>query len=548
MAAALYHRGPDSRGTYINPENTIGLAHTRLSIIDLSPGGHQPMMYDQNRYVISFNGEIYNYIELKDSLLKQGFHFKTTSDVEVLLALYALKKEACLEDLDGMFAFVIWDSLEQTLFCCRDRFGEKPFFYYQHDTQFVFASEIKAIREVIPDLKLNLEQIQYFLDNGNETYGNSCYFDQIKTLPAGHYLRISPHKTELKKYWEINLTKQLRYKNREEYVSHFKDLFETSIKRRLRSDVKLGSCLSGGLDSSSIVGFISKLKKDSFQTYSAVFPGLAIDESSWINEVSKYTGVVNYKTIPNSELFLEQIEKLIWHQETPIGSTSNFAQWCVMKLAKDNGVKVLLDGQGSDEFLAGYGDLKYFAIRDHYNNFEFKSFFREKTYFKKYYSPSERLGSLFYADPLLKLFAIKRKEYRMGGTLKERLKYAIHFQLEHLLRSADRNSMAHSIEVRLPFLYHELVEFTFSIPNDEIYYKGKTKHILRESVKGFIPDKVINRTDKIGFAAPQNDWLLNPDVLNKITQCNQNLVDLGLKLSPHSWRNLSAGTFAAIYQ
>ena len=132
--------------------------------------------------------------------------------------------------------------------------------------------------------------------------------------------------------------------------------------------------------------------------------------------------------------------------------------------------------------------------------------------------------------------------------MKERLKYAIHFQLEHLLRSADRNSMAHSIEVRLPFLYHELVEFTFSIPNDEIYYKGKTKHILRESVKGFIPDKVINRTDKIGFAAPQNDWLLNPDVLNKITQCNQNLVDLGLKLSPHSWRNLSAGTFAAIYQ
>lgn len=547
MSDVLQHRGPDNTGIWINETENIGFAHTRLSIIDLSPSGHQPMLYDKGRYVITFNGEIYNYIELRTELIKKGFEFKTSSDVEVLLALYALKKEECIKEIDGMFSFAIWDDLEKTLFCCRDRFGEKPFFFFKDKDSFIFASEIKAILKVVPSISINKVNLQQFLDSGIEIQNNSTNFNEVKSLEPGHYLKITPEKFQIEKYWEIDLSKRTQFKNEQEYVEKFKELFETSVKRRLRSDVKFGSCLSGGLDSSSIVGVINKIHGNTFNTFSSVFPGLDIDESKWIDNVSDFTGVTNIKITPEPNLFIKNLEKIIWHQETPIGSTSNFAQWCVMEMAKENGIKVLLDGQGADEFLAGYGDLKYFAIRDHYNNFEFKSFIREKSFFQKHFAPKERLGYLFYFDPFFKLLSIKRKEYEFGTTLKERLKHSVHFQLENLLRSADRNSMAHSIEVRLPFLFHELVEYVFSIPNDKIYFEGKTKHILRESVKNLIPDNVINRIDKIGFAAPQKEWFTNEDLQYKLKECEKRLKDGGYGTSNNSWRNLSAGTFLSVF-
>ena len=338
----------------------IGLGHRRLSILDLSNKSTQPMHFG-SRYTIIFNGEIYNYLEIKERLIKKGVNFVTTSDTEVLFHSFIIHKEKCLSELDGMFSFAIWDNLEKTIFLARDRFGEKPLYYSVENGQLIFSSEMKAIwafrshKGLIEDKLKNYVQSHQLIDQDNKY---STFYENISEFPNAHFLVLKAgDKIRFKKYWELDPNSFNSFKgDLSEAVSQFKSLLTTSIKRRMRSDVTIGSSLSGGLDSSSIVELINQqLKGNEQKTFSAKFPGFNRDESSFIDIIcSKYDNIKSYSIQPDSEGLKNDLKNLIHFQEEPFGSSSIYAQWCVMKLAKNNQIKVMLDGQGADEFLAGY--------------------------------------------------------------------------------------------------------------------------------------------------------------------------------------------------
>jgi asparagine synthase (glutamine-hydrolysing) len=546
MCNLLAHRGPDSEGTWIHPSQHVALGHRRLSIIDLSDAAGQPMQYADSRYTIIYNGEIYNYVELKEWLTRFRYEFKTGSDTEVLLALYDFKKEKCLEYLDGMFAFALWDDVEGTLFCARDRFGEKPFFYFNDERHFTFASEIKSIRNVHPVAGVNMQLLQNYINDNYNAQPHESYFNNIHQLPAAHYLIIKNNNLQLHRYWEIDLEKRTRYVRTAQYYEQFHELFLRSVSRRLRSDVKTGSSLSGGLDSSAVVCSIKELNAD-LSTFSARFPGASGDEGSWIEEVNRKTGFRNYTVIPEADGFLNHAASLVYHHEFPIASTSVYAQYCVMKLARENGVKVLLDGQGADEFLAGYDNLKYFALWELYRKGKIMQFRREVRYFKENFGSSRSVGLKFIYDPVLQLFGKRRKVYDKGYTLRERLKFAIEQELPELLRYADRNSMAHSVEVRLPFLNHQLVEYAFSLPPEQIYQKGRTKFVLREATKHILPPAIYNRKDKIGFAPPEKIWMTDNRFVDEIAAAKTSLKNAGLQQGSSDFRNFIAAKFVKAF-
>ena len=358
----IAHRGPDGEGHWINENKNVGFGHRRLSIIDLTDSGKQPMHYASGRYTITFNGEIYNYIELRELLKTKGYIFLSNSDTEVLLAMYDWKKEHCLSFLDGMFAFAIWDENEQSLFCARDRFGEKPFYYsLENGKEFCFASEMKALWAHGISKENDNKVLDNYLKTGSAIFAEDAtktFYAKIKQLDSGHYLIIN-NKMELltKCYYHldhIQLNKNIKLTDA---IEEFKQLFLESIKLRLRSDVSVGSSLSGGLDSSSIVMLIDSLKDSMINqhTFSARFDGFVRDEGVQMHQVlNKCKNVVPHEVWPQEQEFQEIIDKIIFHQEEPFGSSSVFAQWKVMELAKKNGTVVLLDGQGADEYLAGY--------------------------------------------------------------------------------------------------------------------------------------------------------------------------------------------------
>jgi asparagine synthase (glutamine-hydrolysing) len=352
MTDAIIHRGPDGEGHWVNNKKNIGFGHRRLSIIDLSDNGKQPMHYADGRYAITFNGEIYNYIELKEQLIKKGYQFYSDSDTEVLLALYQDKKENCLTYLDGMFAFAIWDEKEQELFCARDRFGEKPFHYYQDPTQFVFGSEIKEFWALGIERKVSAYRAELFLKHGLvDDYKDvtSTYYEGIKKLDAAHYMRVtSSGKIQITKYWQINEETELFAGSIEDAAEHFLNLLTESVGLRLRSDVPVGSSLSGGLDSSSLVMLIDQLKGANLKqnTFSARFKNFEKDEGKYVETVVKACKNVEvHYTWPDENYFLEVFDKVNYHQDEPYGSASIIAQYAVMEHAKKSNVTVLLDGQ-----------------------------------------------------------------------------------------------------------------------------------------------------------------------------------------------------------
>jgi asparagine synthase (glutamine-hydrolysing) len=540
MCNVMAHRGPDGEGAWSDKSNALRLLHRRLSIIDLSDAAAQPMISDDVNAVIAFNGEIYNYIEIKNELIGLGVSFKTNSDTEVLLKAYLQWGVKCLSHLNGMFAFAIWDDAKQELFCARDRFGEKPFHYYYSDDCFVFASEIKSIKAYLPNIKIDRFKLQSYLDECFVINNTTTFFENIHALNPASYLIVSKNKFEKHVYWNIELKEEkLSF---DESKEKFTSLFNKSIQLRLRSDVPVGSSLSGGLDSSSIVCSLSALDVYNMQTFSARFKS-ELDEGKWINDVTNKTSYINNEVWPEPSTFLSELEKMIWHHEYPPGSASVFAQWCVMKLPRTKGVKVLLDGQGADEYLAGYDELKYYALWEHYQKGNFRKFFEERNHFKKHYGKDKSIGYAFLIDPILKVFGKKREVFKNGHSLKQVLKYYTENKLNELLRYADRNSMANSIEVRLPFLDHHLVEFVFSLPMTHIYNHGKTKFILRESMKSVLPDSVYNRTDKIGFAPPQNSWMKTDLVRDVVSTSKNELINKGFQASRNDYRNLVAYYF-----
>lgn len=567
MTDSISHRGPDGDGHWTNANGEVGLGHRRLAILDLSRDGDQPMHYADGRYTIVFNGEIYNYIEIREKLLKKGYQFKSSCDTEVLLVLFDDKKEKCLDELDGMFSFALWDAKEKRLFCARDRFGEKPFYYAVHENSLYFASEMKALWAAgVPRETNNSMMFNYLLNGTNYNINDltETFFKSIKKLKASHYFFVTPENVSPapRRYWDLDYRKINRDITEKEATETFRELFTSSVARRLRSDVPVGSSLSGGLDSSLVVTVIDQLKKNDSSpqmTFSARFPGFAKDEGKFMQMVIDRTNVSPHYVFPDEQGLLKDFDTLCYHQEEPFGSASIYAQYCVMRLAKENNVTVLLDGQGADESLAGYHLYfhYYFQGLKAINRDFWK---KEKTAYENIHSPAkeQRFKSIgrkalnnvlpravsTQARKIKKRFSAEfspflNKEYYREFAAQdlsllhrgepESLQASLYQStlqggLEDLLRYADKNSMAHSREVRLPFLSHEFVEFVFSLPENYKINSGTTKYIMRKSFGDLLPEGILNRQDKIGYEPPQNSWLKVPMMLEKIHEARSNLI------------------------
>ena len=380
MTDSIVHRGPDGEGQWVSENGRVGLGHRRLSIIDLSEHANQPMHFAE-RYTIVFNGEIYNYLELKEALLKDGYVFRTSSDTEVLMALYNKYGENCLQYLDGMFAFALYDNQDHTLFCARDRFGEKPFHYqWIPGNSFVFGSEMKELWAVGVDKSINHRMMYNYLRFGflqNPDDNSETFYRGIMRLEPAHYLMLNTQHLSITKvrYWNLDLSQKSTL-SLEDSSQTFKELFFTSVKRRLRSDVPVGSSLSGGLDSSAVVCAIDALnphKQIHQKTFSAQFPGFEKDESYYQQLVIQKTAANGYYTYPDADIMLSELDNVFAYQEEPFGSASIIAQYEVFKLARQNNVTVLLDGQGADEVLAGYHPyFMYYFLELEKNTKEFQ--------------------------------------------------------------------------------------------------------------------------------------------------------------------------------
>jgi len=584
MTDALAHRGPDGEGHWINEKANAALGHRRLSIIDLSDAGSQPMHY-LNRYTIIHNGEIYNYIELREELQKNGYSFHSKTDTEVIAAAYDYWQDECVEHFDGMFSFAIWDNEDEVLFAARDRFGEKPFFYHYRDSTFTFASEMKGLWaagiERTPNLKLLFNFITIgYTDNPDKP--EETFYENIFKLPPAHRLNFYAHLNELSidQYWEVDAENINDKISDKDAVEQFNHLLQASVKKRLRSDVAIGSSLSGGLDSSSIVSLINPLT-----SFTAVFPGFERDEFKYAKLIAEKFNLQQYTTEVNESDLVNDFEKLCYHQEEPFGSASIMAQYKVYELAQHHNIKVLLDGQGADEILAGYpkyykwywqelfrklklfrsGELKAAHQLGINEKFGFKNAIA--AWFPDFASiVLERqylLNALRQPDLSKEFVQLQSKEayyttpahYNLNGVL--RFNTFTH-GLEELLRYADRNSMAHGREVRLPFLSHELVEFLFALPSKFKIRKGRTKWLLRESMKEKLPAEIVWRTDKVGFEPPQKKWMQHSAVQQMIQDAKAKLVEQRIlkpevlikKIQPHDahaaesfdWRYLSAAS------
>ncbi len=569
MTDIIAHRGPDGEGHWISPNGNVGLGHRRLSIIDLSHEADQPMHY-LNRYSMVFNGEIYNYLELKETLLKQGYKFTTASDTEVLLALYDRDKEKCLQLLDGMFSFVLYDEKENEIFAARDRFGEKPFFYnYVPGKHFLFGSEMKCLWEAgIKKEVSNRMLYNYLANNALENPNNlsETFYENCTRLPHSHYIKLSAAACSLsiKQYYDIDWKNTNCDISVDQAKEKFYELFYTSIKRRLRSDVTVGSSLSGGLDSSLVVAVIDVLKKGSGQqqdTFSAVFPGFKKDERRYMDMVIAKTNVQPHFITPGDDGLIASINKLSWHQEEPYGSASIYVQYCIMQLAKENNVTVLLDGQGADEVLAGYHgyypeyfkELKrtskklYHKEADAYRDMHASSDINvdligskanrlkyaignQLPGIRKWYHKMKYPVTPFLQNDFIKAYGKELfKPQEVFSSLNERLYYStFKHGLQELLRYADRNSMAHSREVRLPFLYHELVEFLLTLPPEMKINNAWTKWIMRQAFEEELPPEICWRKDKIGYEPPQKNWMDKGMMVEVINEGRGKLIGMGL--------------------
>lgn len=560
MADSLAHRGPDGEGFWINKKQTVGFSHRRLAILDLTAAGNQPMHY-RERYSIVYNGEIYNYIELRKELKKAGYHFVSGTDTEVILAAYDCYKEKCVQYFDGMFSFAIWDEGEQKLFAARDRFGEKPFYYFFNKVLFAFGSEMKALwaagirKETEHKMLLNYITLGYVQNPADKA---QTFFKNIYSLPAAHYLifDFEKQKLSIENYW--NIDKQLLVKiSEEEAIEKLDKLFSASIFKRLRSDVPVGASLSGGLDSSTIIYYLKQQLHNSanqYKTFSAVFPGFENDESKYIEQVSNRFHVENFNTIPSAIQLIDDFEKLAWHQEEPFPSSSIYAQYKVFELAKKHNIKVLLDGQGADEILAGYHKYVHWYLQEMVSRYKFTASKKEKFQLQKnsvnFQWNVKNIIAAFL--PSHASIALEKKEYlriinhgevskSLLSNLKGREWEGIHkpvvtklndilyfstmqHGLQELLRYSDRNSMAHGREVRLPFLNAELVQFIFSLPSSFKISNGYTKSILRKLMDDKLPQNIVWRTDKVGYEPPQKQWMENQVMKDYIHEAKSKLI------------------------
>ena len=538
MTDKIIHRGPDGFGYYYGEKFVFG--HRRLSIVDLSDAGHQPMQY-LNRYVITFNGEVYNHLELRKELEKNGYVFQSHTDTEVIMASYDFWGADCLSKFNGMWAFVIYDRLKDKYFISRDRFGKKPFYYYKDQEKFIFGSEIKVIL-AHPDVesKPNLKFLDSYVQNGAKEYIKETAFENIFRFDFSSYFEGSLEDIfenfEQNKFWEIkpNLShEKFDEEKAKEYAKQYYELLEDAVRIRLRADVKVGSALSGGLDSSSIVYLVNKLlkeqdKEELQETFSSVYKSDGTqdcDESYFIDIMALKLGVHSNQIEPKEDEIPSQIEKMIWHLENP-PDNSLMSSWHTFKLVASTDVKVTLDGQGADEQLGGYLPylLNYISSLSIVDMFSQAKKCLQIPNSSKYVFVGLCLGlyRVLFGEKFLK-FTIKNIFKRDFETnLNKKLGIDTMGSLITLIHYADHTSMAFSIESRMPFMDYRLVEFLASVPACYKMRDGWTKYLARLAFDGKLPDEINWRKDKMGWPIPEKKWFygnLNRWFIENIESC-----------------------------
>jgi len=543
MNAKIKHRGPDDEGQYINSHMSLG--NVRLSIIDLSEKGHQPMWDQEGNICIVHNGEIYNYIELMEELKQRGYKFASQTDTEVILNSYKEWGTDCLKMFNGMWAFCIYDKPKKRLFLSRDRFGIKPLYYYLKAGKFIFSSEIRAILEHKIEKKANDKIIFDYLFYDRCNHSSNTFFETIFSFPPAHYIVINNIdqkeilRAEPIRYWHLNLKKEIDGSDKRQIDEKVKNSILESIRLRLRSDVPLSLSLSGGLDSSTIACSITNINEDlKLKTFSVIFPQKKIDESKYIKDIIEKTGAQGYFTEPNHQAFFKDLVEFIRCQEEPLTHSSYYSQYNLMELTHKNRIKVILDGQGSDEVFCGYHIYYAYYFIELMVQFKFIKLIKEFFYFCKRNKDIKIVLRIAYILlPNTVKIIISRKnlglllnrefveDYKKISkestlprlfSLKDALYFDLSTRLTPLLRYQDKSSMHFSVESRTPFLDYRLVEFVYSLPSEYKIRNGFTKHLIRKNLKDIIPESVRIRRDKTGFMSPLNEWLREEEFIKLI--------------------------------
>ncbi|MBK9108424.1 MAG: asparagine synthase (glutamine-hydrolyzing) [Saprospiraceae bacterium] len=568
MTRIIQHRGPDDEGflvanlsthevslhssehsideirrqhAMIPTETTcnLGMGFRRLSIIDLSAAGHQPMTEESESCFICFNGQIYNYLEIKEELKSLGHTFRSQSDTEVLLKSYLQWGEHCLQKFIGMFALVIFDKTNKRLFVARDRLGIKPLMYHFNGTRFLWASEEKQlILSGLVSPLVNEEVMSAFLREVKLFERPESFFSEIQQLPAGSYAFVDANGITVKKYWTLQLG--MSNGSLEDSSHKVKELLNDAIRLRLRSDVPLGIALSGGIDSSSIACLARQMTYSEINTFSVFYEGPKYDERKYIKAVIDQGGFKPSYFTGSTDLSFEEIAKWIYYQDAPTSGASPFSAFQNYKNVKAAGISVLLNGQGGDELFAGYPYfLKYYIAQlyqtgqwTHLASNIFQLFKDQgilastkqiylasqvlkgspeklrKLEYKKYATSELYPGEFIEQKNKSKLIAIQTVDPTAISLEQSLLAAITRSHLPHMLRWEDRNSMANSIESRVPFLDHRLVEQSFAIPSEFKIHNGVQKYILRKAMRNIVPESILNRKDKIGFGTPTVEWTL----------------------------------------
>lgn len=503
----------------------MALAHRRLSILDLTPSGHQPMCSADQQLWITFNGEIYNYIELRDILQAKGHQFLSNSDTEVILAAYREWGTDCSIHFNGMWAFVIYDSAKEILFCSRDRVGVKPFYYYKDENKFLFASEQKAIlHSQLIAKKINKQATFDYLSFNETEHHPQGMIEGIVELPPAHHLilKIRTQEISIQQYYTLQVNREAATVNQNQLKKYNEDVLEkivNAVKLRLRADVEVGSCLSGGLDSSSIVGLMHHLlPHQKLHLYTSTNKEKNINESKWAKAVVDYCNGTWHTVQPTSAELLKDLEELTYCQDIPLFSTSTYAQWRVMKQVKESGIKVVLDGQGGDELFAGYEHHRYFAKKDEHKAELSKEWMKRdglklvptkvlKKLYRNKFQDFKMISTDLYNNYSEQAFIDFKKDRQNG--LNDRLSSEFYnSSLKSYLKCEDRCSMWFSVESRVPFADDsELMDLLFSIPGAYKINQKTLKYFLKENIKGYIPEEVRLRKDKLGYTTPNNQWI-----------------------------------------
>lgn len=545
MCASIAHRGNDGHGIFQDPGKGIALGHQRLSIIDIE-GGAQPLNDNNNKAWIVFNGEIYNFKALREDLRKLGFQFRTQSDTEVVLQAYLAWGEACVEKLQGMFAFAIWDIRDNSLFCVRDRLGMKPFYYYWDGQHFVFGSEIKALlkhplvkREQDTAAFRSYLQFQYIP-------APDTIYENIKKLPAATTLKIKSGDFKTRQYWNIGAFSENTHLSEVEFIDRLHECLESSVSTHMNSDVPLGAFLSGGIDSSAIVGLMSKANASPIETFTARFNDDVYDESQYAAAVSKHFHTSHRELTINMNV-KEDLENIIYHLDEPFADASAIPTYYICREARKN-VTVCLSGDGGDELFAGYNWYSELLRLQKINRLVPNTVTKVLSSLLGSLMPGTYPGASLIANigltpqsqhmNLMSCFSnneIERLCHLTSGSISKqdnviktayqgftgkgddvvKMAQTIDIQtylVEDILMKVDKMSMAHGLEVRVPMLDHQLVELAVSIPTAMKIQGGHRKMILKSSVENFVPEAIMNRP-KQGFSAPVEQWL-NEDLRN----------------------------------